>query len=106
MLLDTEFRALTKVDPANLSPEVEPFTWFSLELDEARDPQTGELLCPNFKGTDTALWEVKPRRVAKPHKRVVNIKKEEEKERAANLARYIAQGYAFEAAVAGEEDED
>ncbi|MHC4300606.1 MAG: hypothetical protein ACYS7Y_25300 [Planctomycetota bacterium] len=40
------------------NPEIAPFTMFSLDLGDARDPQTGELLCPDLAGKNTPLWDV------------------------------------------------
>ena len=40
------------------SPEMRPFAMFTLDMGAAKDPQTGEPLCPSLEGKFTPLWEV------------------------------------------------
>ena len=92
MLSDKEYAARHGIDLDSLTPEQAEFTFWSLEMDEARDPETHKLVCPNLRAFDCPLWEVKTRKV-KPVMR--DVRAEEDAQRAANLALYIARGYAF-----------
>jgi hypothetical protein len=47
------------LDAALQNPEIAPFAMFELDLVEARDPQTGELLFPELESKHTSLWHIR-----------------------------------------------
>ena len=87
MLDNAEFAAIVRIPTesvANITPEVEPFTLFSLEC---------KGLNPNGKTVKFNLWNVQKTSTASIK---ALIKADREREQAENLARYIEQGWAFE----------
>ena len=90
MISDAEFEYVTGVAVADISPKLEPFSWFELDLAKVRD--NGTLVNPNLKLSP--LWRVKRQSGAK----CVSLALEEEKaSKAVLLAKYSAQGFGFEA---------
>jgi len=48
------------LDAAAANPQTEGFAWFTLDMRDAKDPQTGEPLCPSLAGkmAPQPLWNI------------------------------------------------
>lgn len=95
MLTNSEFARVTRT-PEELSPEMESFALFSLNLGDAVD-NMGEPLCPSLVGKDVELWSVTPQRgltlaemreLAEQER--IAAEKKEKAEREARIASYVA----------------
>ena len=95
MLSNCEF-AQNNNTPVELSPPVEGFAMFSIDMRETME--NGQPMFPNLakRVTPQWMWEVTPQRKDTLREQRLTTQQEGEAERVANLARYIQQGYAFD----------
>lgn len=96
MLASCDYSAIYRV-PEELSAEMAEFAYFTIDMGQFMDESHSPLL-PHLAGKD--LWKLKKSTKAQKkllkEKEIADHLKEEEEKRKANLAKYIAQGWAFE----------